>query len=243
MNGTRQPRRHFVTTHWSLVLDAGGELTPQGRQALATLCERYWSPLYVYLRHRGHSAEDAQDLTQGFFVHVLEKHALDSVDPARGRFRSFLLASLNHYVSNVRDRDLAQKRGGRAPQIAIDRMTAEEWYQREPADPWTPETLFDRQWALTVLEGVFLRLRSEVHAQGKGVLFEHVKTYLSGEEPVARYANVGAALGMSEAAVKAAVHRLRRRYRELLYQEIADAVGSPDDVEPELRYLIAAVGT
>jgi DNA-directed RNA polymerase specialized sigma24 family protein len=137
-------RDHFGTTQWSLVLEAGGELTPQGRQALATLCERYWSPLYVYLRHRGHSADNAQDLTQGFFVHLLDKHALQSVDRGRGRFRSFLLASLNHYVSNVRDRELAQKRGGRVPLIAMDCMTAEEWYRREPADPWTPETLLSR---------------------------------------------------------------------------------------------------
>jgi len=234
---------HFATTRWSLVLDASSELTPRGRQALATLCELYWYPLYAYLRRRGHSAEDAQDLTQGFFAHMLDKHALHMVDRARGRFRSFLLASLNHYLSNMRDHDRAQKRGGGTPQISLDGVTAEDRYLREPADRWTPEKVFDRNWALTVLDRVFRRLRTDLQAEGKGELFQHLHVYLTGEEGRVVYSEVGATLGISEGAVKVAVHRMRRRYRDLLHQEIAHTVVTADEVELELQYLIAALST
>ena len=232
---------HFATTRWSLVLDAGAELTPQGREALATLCELYWYPLYAYLRRRNHSAEDAQDLTQGFFARLLEKHALHIVDPARGRFRSFLLASLDNYVSNERDRDRAQKRGGGTPPISLDATTAEERYSREPADPWTPEKIFDRNWALTLLDRVLTRLRTDLHAEGKGELFDHLKVYLSGEQGAPSYHEAGTALGMSEGAVKVAVHRLRRRYRDLLYDEIAQTVSTQEEIALELQYLMESV--
>jgi DNA-directed RNA polymerase specialized sigma24 family protein len=234
---------HFATTRWSLVLDASSELTPLGRDALATLCELYWYPLYAYLRRRGHNAADAQDLTQGFFVHLLETGALRIADRTRGRFRSFLLASLNHYCANTRDRDRAQKRGGGAPQISLDRTTAEDRYLCEPADHTTPETVFDRHWALTVLDRVFRRLRADMHAEGRGELFEHLKVYLTGEAGSVLYSTVGLTLGMSEGAVKVAVHRMRRRYRDLLHQEIAQTVVTADDVELELQYLIAALST
>jgi RNA polymerase sigma-70 factor (ECF subfamily) len=232
---------HFATTRWSLVLDAGTELTPRGREALATLCELYWYPLYAYLRRRNHSAEDAQDLTQGFFTRLLEKHALNIVDPTRGRFRSFLLASLDHYVSNERDHDRAQKRGGATPPISLDATTAEERYKHEPADPWTPEKIFDRNWALTLLGRVLERLRTDLHAEGKGELFDHLKVYLSGEQGAPSYHALGTALGMSEGAVKVAVHRLRRRYRDVLYDEIAQTVSTPEEVELELQYLMESV--
>ena len=234
---------YFATTRWSLVLDASSELTPGGRQALATLCEVYWYPLYAYLRRQGHRAEDAQDLTQGFFAYLLDKHSLHRVDRTRGRFRSFLLASLNHYVSNMCDRDRAQKRGGSALQISLDEITAEDRYRRQPVDPWTPEMVFDRTWALTVLDRVFKRLRTDLYAEGKGRLFEHLKVYLTGEEGGALYSEVGVTLGMSEGAVKVAVHRMRRRYRDLLYQEIAHTVVTADEVELELQYLVAVLST
>ena len=233
--------KHFATTRWSLVLDAGAEPTARGHDALATLCGLYWYPLYSYLRRRGHSAEDAQDLTQGFFARLLEKHSLHVVDPARGRFRSFLLASLDHYVSNERDRDRAQKRGSGAVPISLDVAMAEDRYVREPADPLTPEHIFNRNWALAVLERVLARLRTELDADGKVYLFESLKGYLTGDEPAGSYQQVGLAIGMTEGALKVAVHRLRRRYRALLYDEIAQTVATPEEIELELKYLIEAI--
>jgi RNA polymerase sigma factor (sigma-70 family) len=240
--GFKTGMEHFATTRWSLVLDASSEHTPRGQQALASLCELYWYPLYVYLRRRSHSAEDAQDLTQGFFAHLLDKHALQIADRTRGRFRSFLLASLNHYVSNTRDRDRAQKRSGGTPPISFEGVTAEDRYLHEPLDPWTPEKVFDRQWAVTVLDRVLKQLRTEMHAEGKGELFERLRGRLTGEEGLV-YSEVGAALEMSEGAVKVAVHRMRRRYRDLLYHEISQTVVTAEEVELELQYLIAAVST
>jgi RNA polymerase sigma-70 factor (ECF subfamily) len=232
---------HFATTRWSLVLDAGTALTPRGHDALATLCELYWYPLYSYLRRRGHTAEDAQDLTQGFFARLLEKHSLNVVDRARGRFRSFLLGSLDHYVSNERDRSRAQKRGSGTPPISLDVAIAEDRYVREPVDPLTPERIFDRNWALAVLDRVLNRLRAELHDAGKDHLFENLKGYLTGDQAAGSYQDVGATLGMSEGALKVAVHRLRRRYRALLYDEIAQTVATPEEVELELQYLIEAI--
>jgi RNA polymerase sigma factor (sigma-70 family) len=231
----------FATTRWSLVLDAGTALTPRGHEALATLCELYWYPLYSYLRRRGHAAEDAQDLTQGFFTRLLEKQALHVVDRSRGRFRSFLLASLDHYVANEWDRGRAQKRGGGTPPISLDAAIAEDRYVREPVDPLTPERIFDRNWALAVLDRVLNRLRAELHEAGKDNLFENLKVYLTGEQAAGSYQEVGAGLGLSEGALKVAVHRLRRRYRALLYDEIAQTVATPEEVELELQYLIAAI--
>ena len=231
----------FATTRWSLVLDAGAEPTLRGHEALATLCGLYWYPLYSYLRRRGHNAEDAQDLTQGFFARLLEKHALQVVDPARGRFRSFLLASLDHYVSNERDRDHAQKRSSGTPPISLDVAIAEDRYVREPADPLTPEHIFNRNWALAVLDRVLTRLRTEMEAAGKGQLFESVKGCLTGDDAAGSYQQIGSAIGMTEGALKVAVHRLRRRYRALLYDEIAQTVATPEEIDLELRYLIEAI--
>jgi RNA polymerase sigma-70 factor (ECF subfamily) len=232
---------HFATTRWSLVLDARTEPTSRGHDALATLCGLYWYPLYSYLRRRGHNAEDAQDLTQGFFARLLEKHALNVVDPTRGRFRSFLLASLDHYVSNVRDRERAKKRGSGQVPISLDIAMAEDRYIREPADPLTPEKIFDRNWALAVLDRVLTRLRLELHAAGKDQLFESLKGYLTGDEAAGSYQQVGTALGMTEGAIKVAVHRLRRRYRALLYDEIAQTVATPEEIDLELKHLIEAI--
>lgn len=234
---------HFATTRWSLVLDAGTALTPRGHDALATLCELYWYPLYSYLRRRGYRAEDAQDLTQGFFARLLEKQSLNVVDRTRGRFRSFLLASLDHYVSNERDRSRTQKRGSGVAPISLDVAIAEDRYVREPADPLTPERIFDRNWALAVLDRVLHRLRGELRDAGKDSLFETLKVYLTGEQAAGSYRDVGAGLGLSEGALKVAVHRLRRRYRALLYDEIAHTVATPEEVELELQYLIEAIKT
>ena len=233
--------QHFGTTPWTLVLDAQSALTSRGQQAIASLCELYWYPLYAYLRRRGHSADDAQDLTQGFFAYVLEHHALDVVDRTRGRFRSFLLAALNHYVSNTRDKDRAEKRGGCTPRVSLDYCTAEARYIRELADRWTPETVFDRNWALAVLERVLARVCHDCHTAGKGELFEHLKVFLTGDRVDVSYHELARRLGVTDGALKQAVHRLRRRYRDVLYEEIGRTVSTLDDIEAELQYLMAAV--
>jgi RNA polymerase sigma-70 factor (ECF subfamily) len=234
---------HFATTRWSLIVDAQSERTPQGQRALATLCELYWYPLYAYLRRRGHTAEDAQDLTQGFFSYLLEHSTLGVADRARGRFRSFLLAALNHYVSNVRDWERAQKRGGASPRLSIDTATAEGRFVREPADLRTPDKVFDRQWALTVLDEVLMHVQMDCQSHGSGELFERLKWCLTGDRADATYRELGVALGMTEGAVKQAVHRLRRQYRRTLYAEIAKTVSAADDVEGELHHLIAALAS
>lgn len=232
---------HFATTRWTLVLDAQTACTPRGQQALETLCALYWYPLYAYLRRRGHNAEDAQDLTQGFFTYLLEHHALQVVDQTRGRFRSFLLAALSHYVANARDRDRAKKRGGTSVRVSLDQYTAEGRYVCEPADRWTPENVFDRNWALTLLDRVLARVRDELHAEGKGELFEHLNMFLTGDRVDVSYRELGGRLGMTEGAVKQAVHRLRRRYRDVLYDEVGRTVSAADEIELELQYLMAAV--
>jgi RNA polymerase sigma factor (sigma-70 family) len=231
---------HFATTQWSLVVDAAHELTPLGREALATLCERYWYPLYAYLRRSGHDASAAEDLTQGFFTHLLESHALRVADPMRGRFRSFLLASLNNFVSNVRAHERAQKRGGAVAPFPLDVAVAEERYQHQPIDGWTPETVFERNWALMLLERALRGLETEYQALGKAELFTRLSPYVTGQGDDT-YAAVGTGTGISEGAVRVAVHRLRRRYRELLHEEIAHTVSTRDDIDGELRYLITVL--
>lgn len=233
----------FATTHWSVVLAAGRSSTAKSQQALATLCETYWYPLYAYLRRAGHNAEDAQDLTQGFFAQLLEKGWLSAADPERGRFRSFMLASLKHYVANERDRATAQKRGGVNPPLPLELETAEGRYSLEPRDNTTPEKLFDRRWALTLLDRVLGRLRAELKQREKDETFDRLKVFLTGEKAQVSYRELGVELGMSEGAVKVTVHRLRRRFRELLHDEIAQMVTSREEVDDELRYLVTAVGS
>ena len=231
----------FETTHWSTVLAASSQSSGRARQALATLCQTYWYPLYVYLRRRGHSAEDAEDLTQGFFTRVFEKGTLGAADPERGRFRSFLLASLQHYVSHERDHVHAEKRGGTTALLPLELEGAEGLYRREPPDDRTPEAVFDQRWALSVLDRVAARLREEFRRRGKEAVFDGLREHLIGDDDRLSYREIGARLGLSEVAARVAVYRLRRRFGELLRREIGETVASPEDIEDEIRYLIRVV--
>jgi RNA polymerase sigma factor (sigma-70 family) len=235
---------HFVTTRWSVVLAAGlDSSSPTVHQALATLCETYWYPLYAFLRSRGYSTADAQDLTQSFFAHLLEKHALRRADRSRGRFRSFLLASLKNFASHERNREAAGKRGGTVPLLSLEIESAEGRFQMEPPSDETPERVFDRRWALTLLDRVMSRLQAETLARSENPFsFDRLKTYLTDDQPQLSYADSASDLRMSEGAVKVAVHRLRKRFRDLVRDEIAHTVSSPSEIEDELRHLWSSVG-
>ncbi len=230
------PRR-FATTRWSQVIAAGQAQTAASREALASLCESYWYPLYAYVRRWGHGPDDAQDLTQEFFARLLEKRYLRDADPARGRFRSFLLASLKHFLSNERDKASAVKRGGRATIVPLEIETAEGMYRLEPPDAETPEKVFERRWALTLLQRTLARLRDEFTAGGRREMFARLEGYLTGERETVPYAQLAAELGMTEGAVKVAVHRLRRRFGALLRDEIGETVSDPAQVDDEVREL------
>jgi RNA polymerase sigma factor (sigma-70 family) len=234
--------RGFANTRWSLVA-AAGRRSPESQEALATLCRLYWYPLYAYARRRLPTKDDAQDLTQAFFAQLLEKDYLQEADPQRGRFRSFLLAAFKHFLSKERDKANALKRGGGTLTLTFDFESGERQYSFEPADHTTPEAIFERRWALTLLEETLGKLRQEFMSAGKERAFESLKETLTGEGTTRSYAQLAEELGISESAVKVAVHRLRGRYRELLRAEIAQTVSGPDDVETELRNLFAAVRT
>jgi RNA polymerase sigma factor (sigma-70 family) len=237
----------FATTRWSVVLAAGGDVSATAgipaRQALAVLCQAYWYPLYAYVRRRGHLPEEAQDLTQSFFVNLLDRHTLGAADPERGRFRSFLLTALKHFLANERERISAQKRGGGRTilPLSADFESAELRYGREPADTLTPERLYERRWALTLLDAVLSDLQAQHAASDRAKLFQHLKPYLTGDAHAPPHAQTAGELGLTEGAVQAAVHRLRRKYRELLRAHIAQTVESPEQVEDEIRDLFRAV--
>jgi RNA polymerase sigma-70 factor (ECF subfamily) len=233
--------RRFATTRWSLVLAAGHQSNARSAEALTSLCEIYWYPVYAFIRRHGTRAEDCADLTQAFFARVLEKNYFHDADPARGRFRAFLCASIRHFLSNERDRERALKRGGPLPPISLDVETAEGTYQIEPRDDLTPEKLFDRHWALMLLDRVLARLREEHVSTGKAELFDHLKGFLTGDSGTVPYADVATILGTTEGAVKVAVHRMRRRFRDTLVQEIAETVSDPADIDAEIEYLLKAV--
>ena len=222
-------RSGFPTTRWTLVVAAGDPHRKEARSALVALCENYWYPLYAYLRRRGYPADQAQDLTQEFFIRVLEGRYLDRADPEKGRFRSFLLTSLKFFVADEADRDRAHKRGG-GMVVPLEFSSAEERYQREPADDETPERIFERRWALSVLDRVVERLRNEFVQHGRSEHFERLKVLLLGQSD-APYAALAREMSTSEGALKVAIHRLRKRYRELFRQEIADTVSDPAEVE------------
>ena len=231
----------FSATRWTLVLAAArGDATPRAAAAMEELCRSYWYPLYAFIRRRGYASHEAEDLTQGFFARLLDKHGLAGIDPAKGKFRAFLLAALKHFLANERDRAAAQRRGGGATIIRLDGLDAETRYGLEPAHELTPERLFERRWALTVLEQVLARLQAEFTAGGRGALFDALKDFLagSGSRP---YARVAEELKMTEGAVKVAVHRLRRRYRELLREEIAQTVADPREIDEEIGYLLGCL--
>jgi RNA polymerase sigma-70 factor (ECF subfamily) len=231
----------FHTTHWSLVLAAGRESSPDSRRALAELCEAYWFPLYVYVRRRVGNADDAQDLTQEFFARLLAQNAVAAADPDRGRFRSFLLASLKNFLANEWDKGQAKKRGGGQAPISLDFAKADSRYDLDPADNDTPERLFERQWTLTLLEQVMSRLREEHVAAAKLMQFDVLKSFLTGGKSAGGYGEAAKKLGVTEAAAKAAAHRLRKRYRELLRNEIAQTVAEPDDLDDEIGWLFRSL--
>jgi RNA polymerase sigma-70 factor (ECF subfamily) len=231
----------FDTTRWSIVLAARGKEEPRAREALATLCSLYWFPLYAFVRSRGSSPEQAEDLTQAFFVHLLEKDALRGVDPAKGRFRSFLLASLRNFISDQRSMARAKKRGGGLTPVSLDAEAAEDRYRFDPGHGVTPERIFERHWALTVIERAVARLRERYVKTGKQEQFEELKVFLSGEKRPVPHAEVARRLGVSELAVKVSVHRLRKRFRDALREEIAQTVAGESDIDAELRALYGAL--
>jgi RNA polymerase sigma-70 factor (ECF subfamily) len=235
-------RRRFETTRWSLVLAAGGGGSADSRAALATLCADYWYPLYAYVRRRVADSHAAHDLIQEFFARLLERDVLATADPRRGRFRSFLLTSLQHFLTNQWDRSQAQKRGGGRAIIPLDIRHGEARYALEPADRQTAERLFERQWAETLLDRVMDQLRAEFTRGGKQQQFEQLKSFLTGRNAGVSYAEAARQLQMSEGAAMVASHRMRRRYRELLRAEIAQTVADPDEVEDEIRRLFVSLG-
>jgi RNA polymerase sigma factor (sigma-70 family) len=231
----------FATTRWSLVLAAGQKSDARSAGALTGLCEMYWYPVYAFIRRQGYRPEECADLTQEFFARVIEKNYFHGADPARGRFRAFLCASIRHFLSNERDRATTLKRGGTTPPVSLDVEAAEGTYRLEPRDDLTPEKLFDRRWALILLERVLARLRDSHAAAGKGELFDRLNGFLTGDSAGLPYADVAQALGMTDGAVRVAVHRLRRAFRDTLIQEIAETVAEPADIAAEIEYLMKAV--
>lgn len=232
-------RAGFAATRWTVVLAAAGDRSgTQRRHALEELARIYWFPLYAYIRRRGHHAPEAEDLTQEFFARLLEKKSLTAVDRKKGKFRSFLLASVKNFLANEWDKSQSQKRGGGRPLVALDAMDAETRYRLEPADELTPERLFERRWAVAVLDQVMARLEQEYEARGAGRVFEVLKDCLAGTAETPGYADLAGRLGMTQGALKVASHRLRKRYRELLRDEIAQTVAAPELIDEEIRYLL-----
>ena len=231
----------FETTQWSLVM-AAGEDRSRPEDALAALCQTYWYPLYAFVRRKGYQPAEAQDLTQGFFASLLEKKYLADADPERGRFRSFLLAALKHYITDAKKHQAAKKRGGDRLVLSLDLEVAERSYLAEPQHSETAEVLFERQWAVTLLDRVLARLRQEYAEADKTKQFEELKGVLtSSAGPDSHYRSIGERLDMTENAVKVVVHRMRQRYRELLKEEIAETVSSPEEMQEEVRTLFNSV--
>ncbi len=230
----------FRTTRWSLIAAAGDPHAPDSRQALADLCGLYWYPVYAYVRRRGSDRHKAEDLTQAFFARLLETNDLAAADRTRGRFRTFLLTACQHFLANRHDYETAQKRGGGVAPLAIDFGEGEERFTREPADAHTAEAEFERRWAVALLDQTLKELRAEYAESGKAAVFDVLKGTLTGDGPA--YRDLGARLGLSEGAVKVAVHRLKQRYRDKLRAVIAETVDRPGDVDDEIRDLFAALG-
>ncbi len=231
----------FATTHWTVVLAAGGSSTQQSDRALEELCRTYWYPLYAYARRRGHGPEDAQDLTQEFFARLLAKHWIASADREKGRFRTFLLTAMNRFLANEWDRDGTQKRGAHAVHVPFDTETAATRYEADSALVLTPDRLYDRHWAMTLLERALNRLRTEQQRAGKIREFTVLSPFLTAERGAIPYTEAAAQLGVNEAAARQAVHRVRKRFREVFREEITQTVAAPEEVDEEIRHLLAAL--
>ncbi len=241
MSALPRQKPAFSTTRWSLVLALREESSKEADEALAELCRCYWFPLYAYVRRRGCSPEDAEDDVQGFIAEFLTKRYFARADPQRGRFRTFLLSSMSHYLSKGTRNSRRLKRGGGLTAISWDRQTAEDRYQLEPVDEDTPESVYDRQCARLLMDGVLKKLQTEFQAQGKSETFEALSQFLWGESSRTAYKDIASQMKMSVGAVTVAVHRLRHRFRNLLRNELAETVADPNEVDDELRHLISVV--
>jgi RNA polymerase sigma-70 factor (ECF subfamily) len=231
----------FSTTHWSVVLNARDAANPAADEAMERLCQTYWYPLYCYVRKRGRRPEEAEDLTQEFFARLLAKNYLRSLDRQKGKFRWFLLAAIEHFLANDWRRDQCQKRGGGRRVISLDEHLAERRFEMEPADTMAPDRIFERRWAAALLDQAMQRLRGEFALAGKAEVFEMLSVFLSEGRAEITHAQAGAKLGMTEGAVNVAVHRLRKRYGELVREEVAHTVSSPEQVDEELRFLMSSL--
>jgi RNA polymerase sigma factor (sigma-70 family) len=235
------PVQNFNTTHWSVVLLAGNVASSQSAAALEKLCRIYWPPLYAFVRRRGYSEHDAEDLTQEFFASLLRRNDFETVDPGKGRFRTFLLTSLAHFLANQWDRSQAAKRGGGQRVVSLDEITDDQWRSMEPQENLSPDKAFDARWALIVMKQALAELKREMAAQGKETEFEALKPFLTAQPGEGEYAAAGARLGQTSQTVAVAVHRMRQRYRECVRAEVAQTVSSPVELEQELRHLRAAL--
>ncbi|HWB04064.1 MAG TPA: RNA polymerase subunit sigma-24 [Verrucomicrobiales bacterium] len=231
----------FHTTHWSIVTQAADTASPGSLAALEKLCRAYWFPLYAYVRRRGHEVEEARDLTQGFFAVLLEKNYVADADTNRGRFRTFLLSALGHYLANEWNRAHAKKRGGGTARFSMDALNAEERYRLEPADAASPERFYDRRWAEAVLATVLAQLRREFEDTGRGQRFDDLKAHLLGDAGALPYEELAARMGIGLNGVRSVVHRLRKRFATLTRNEIAQTVTSPEEVEDEIRHLFQSL--
>lgn len=241
---TRTPphsAREFVTTHWSIIVRAGDAASTDADAALEHLCRAYWYPLYAYVRRKGHSVHDAQDLTQTFFARFLERNSLQLADPSRGRFRTFLLTSLKNFLINEWEKNRCEKRGGGRQIISLDAEEIETRFRAEPADKRAPDIAFERQWALLILDRVLGHMHAEFTAAGQGQVFEELKSYLTAEVNESSSAEIARRLGITDVNLRVKVHRLRVHYRDLLWQEVARTVETPEAIEEEIRHLISAL--
>jgi RNA polymerase sigma-70 factor (ECF subfamily) len=233
----------FHSTSWTLIKAAADNPTTDSRLALASLCQTYWHPVYAFIRRKGHDQEQAQDLTQSFFALLLEKNYLADADRQRGKFRSFLLTSVRHFLANEWDRKKTQKRGGGHAAVSIDLVEAERWYVPALVDETTPESLFEHRWALSLLEHVMTRLRAEFAAAGKAGQFEKLAIFLDSDSEDARYNELADSMGLSPGALRMLVYRMRRRYRRLLREEIAQTVSTPEETDEEIHFLLSTLSS
>ena len=240
-NMSVSPFPRFDKTSWSLVRAAAVNPTAESRQALATLCQTYWPPVYAFVRRNGYDREQSQDLTQGFFTQLLEKRFLIDADQQRGKVRSFLLTAVKHFLANEWDREHAMKRGGGRVPVSMDLVEAERWYEPSVIAEGTPESLFERRWALSLLERTLARLRAEFVAAGKTDQFDRLSPFLNKDSGDKRYEELSGQLGVSAGALRMSVHRMRRRYRDLLREEISQTVSTTDEIDDEIRFLLSTL--